>query len=150
MGRVLIGLFLVVPLIEIACFILIGQAIGLWPTLLGVVVMAIAGSLILRVQGLALVNQIRASVSRGELPARALADAMMVAVAGLLLISPGYFTDLLGLLLLIPPVRTAIYAYLKSRVKVVATTTGSASYGFSPRQIDDETIELSDEEWRPR
>lgn len=149
MGRVLFGLFLVVPLIEIACFILIGQAIGLWPTLLGVVVMAIAGSLILRVQGLALVKQIQASMSRGELPARALADAMMVAIAGLLLISPGYFTDVIGLLLLIPPVRSAIYGYLKSRVKVVAATS-SASYGHAPRQIDDETIELSDDEWRPR
>ena len=56
---------------------------------------------------------------------------------------------LLGLLLLIPPVRTAIYAYLRSRVRVVATAT-SASYGFSPPRVEDDTIELDSDEWRPR
>ena len=150
MGRLLFLLFLVVPLVEIACFILVGNAIGLWPTLLGVLVMAIAGSLLLRYQGMSVLNEIRNTMARGELPARSLADAMMIGLAGVLLITPGYFTDLIGLLLLIPPVRTAIYAYLRSRVRVVATTTASASYGFGPRRVEDDTIELDSDEWRPR
>ena len=148
MGRLLFLLFLLVPLIEIACFILIGNAIGLWPTLLGVLVMAVAGSLLLRYQGLSVLNEIRSSMGRAELPARSLADAMMIGLAGILLITPGYFTDLIGLLLLLPPVRSAIYAWLRSRVRVVATTT--AGYGFGPPQVEDDTIELDSDEWRPR
>lgn len=149
MGRLLFLLFLAVPLIEIACFILIGNAIGLWPTLAGVLVMAVAGSLLLRYQGMSVINEIRTTVGRGELPARSLADAMMIGLAGILLLTPGYFTDLIGLVLLIPPVRSAIYAYLRSRIRVVATTT-SASYGYTQRRVEDDTIELDSDEWRPR
>lgn len=148
MGRILFAIFLVVPLIEIACFVLIGNAIGLWPTLAGVLLMAVAGSLILRWQGLALLNEIRSSMGRGQLPARALADAMMVAIAGVLLLLPGYFSDLIGILLLLPPVRTLLYRFLASRVQVVSTR--GASYSYDQRRVADDTIELGDDEYRPR
>lgn len=128
MGRVLFAVFMVVPLIEIAFFVIIGNAIGLWPTLAGVLVTALIGSVVLRYQGLALFNEIRATMARGALPARALADAMMVAIAGVLMLTPGYFTDLMGITLLIPPVRTAIYAFLRSRIQVV--TPGMAASGW--------------------
>jgi len=148
LARTLFAVFLAVPLIEIAFFVVIGNAVGLWPTLAGVLLTAVAGSLILRWQGLSLINEIRASMGQGRLPARAIADAMMVAIAGLLLLLPGYFSDLIGILLLIPPVRTLLYRFLASRVKVVSTT--GQSYGFGPRQVEDETIELGDDEYRPR
>ena len=149
MGRILFAVFLAVPLIEIAFFVLVGNAIGLWPTLAGVLVTAVAGSLILRWQGLALFNEIRSTMGQGRLPARALADAMMVAIAGVMLLLPGYFSDLIGILLLIPPVRTLIYRFLASRVTVVSTT-GSSAYGFGQRRVEDDTIELGDDEYRPR
>ena len=149
MGRILFAVFLIVPLIEIAFFVVIGNAIGLWPTLAGVLLTAVGGSLILRWQGLQLFNEIRSSMGAGRLPARAIADAMMVAMAGVLLLTPGYFTDLLGIVLLIPPVRTLIYRFLASRVQVVSTSTTS-SYGFGPRRVEDDTIELGDDEYRPR
>ncbi|RYG94735.1 MAG: FxsA family protein, partial [Alphaproteobacteria bacterium] len=136
MGRVLFAVFLIVPLAEIAFFIVIGKAIGLWPTLLGVVVTAVAGSLILRWQGLQLISEIRQTMGQGRLPARALADAMMVVIAGLLLLLPGYFSDLIGILLLIPPVRTLIYRALASRVQVM-TPTSPTGYGFGPRRVED-------------
>src|SRR4051794_41786223 len=108
-GRVLFLTFLIVPLIEIGLFILIGQSIGIIPTLLGVLVTAIAGSLLIRWQGLAVLRDLQATMARGELPARQIGDAMLIGLGGLLLLLPGYFTDLIGLLLLIPPVRTLIY-----------------------------------------
>lgn len=150
MGRILFLVFMIVPLIEIAFFVLIGQAIGLWPTLLGVLVTAVAGSLVLRLQGMALLNEIRDTMGRGMLPARALADAMLVAIAGVLLLTPGYFTDILGILLLIPPVRNGIYALLKSRMRVVST--GYTGFGFQAEQRveDSGTIDLDDEDWRRR
>jgi UPF0716 protein FxsA len=148
MGRLLFGLFMIVPLIEIAFFVVIGNAIGLWPTLAGVLLTAIIGSVVLRWQGLQLFSEIRTSMGQGRMPARALADAMMIGIAGVLLLTPGYFTDLMGILLLIPPVRNVIYRFLASRVQVV-TTTG-ASYGYTQRRVDDDTIELGDDEYRPR
>jgi UPF0716 protein FxsA len=149
LGRLLFLFFLLVPLIEIAFFVVIGNAIGLWPTLAGVVLTALIGSLVLRMQGLSLLNEMRSTVGRGQLPARAIADAMMIGLAGLLLLLPGYFSDLIGILLLIPPVRSAIYAYLKSRVTVVTTATGTGP-AFTQRRVDDGTIDLDSDEWRPR
>jgi UPF0716 protein FxsA len=150
LGRILFLIFLAVPLIEIAFFVLIGQAIGLWPTLLGVLVTAVAGSLVLRIQGMALFNEIRETMGRGVLPARALADAMLVAIAGVLLLTPGYFTDLLGALLLIPPVRSGIYALLRSRMRVVATGYTGRGYSAEQRVQDGGTIDLDNEDWRRR
>lgn len=150
MGRILFLIFLFVPLIEIACFVVIGQAIGLWPTLLGVLVTALAGSLVLRYQGMALLAQIRETMGRGMLPARALADAMMVAIAGVLLLTPGYFTDLLGILLLIPPVRSLIYAFLKRRMQIVAVGQGGYGWNTERRVEDDGTIDLDADDWRRR
>jgi UPF0716 protein FxsA len=83
------------------------------------------------------------------LPARALAEAMMVGMAGVLLLSPGYFTDLMGLVLLIPPVRGAIYGWLKSRVSVSAAMPGG--FGPAPRRpAPDDVVDLDADEWRPR
>jgi len=147
-GRLLFALVLAVPLIEIALFVVIGRAIGLWPTLLGVVVTALAGALLLRVQGLALWTQMQDSLNRGTLPARALADAMMVTLAALLLLTPGYFTDAMGLLLLLPPVRSLVYAALKWRLRAVAVAPTAPGWHADPRVQDSDTIDLDDGDWR--
>jgi UPF0716 protein FxsA len=132
MARILFVVFTIIPIIEIAVFILLGQTIGLWPTLLGVLATAVIGALMVRIQGLSLIAEIRETVARGRLPARALGDAMLVGMAGVLLLTPGYFTDLLGILLLIPPVRGLIYKRLARRFGVV---TPAAPAG-DPRIID--------------
>ena len=141
-GRILFGLFLVVPLIEIALFALLGQTIGVLPTLLGVLATAIAGSLLIRWQGLAVLRDLQATMNRGELPARQVADAMLIGVGGLLLLLPGYFSDLVGLALFIPPVRGLIYASLARRFRVVAA--GATGHTRSS------SIELEDGDWRER
>jgi UPF0716 protein FxsA len=148
MGRLLFAVFMIVPLIEIAFFVVIGNAIGLWPTLLGVLATAILGSVILRYQGIAILNDIRGTMAQGQLPARAIGDGMMIAVAGVLLLTPGYFTDILGIVLLIPPVRSAIYASLKSRISVwsaVPTATRGPARPSEPG-----TIDLDETDWRRR
>ena len=147
MGRLLFLIFLLVPLVEIAFFVVIGNAIGLWPTLAGVVLTAVIGSLVIRMQGLSLINEMRSTVNRGQLPARAIADAMMVGLAGLLLLLPGYFSDLIGILLLIPPVRNVIYEFLKSRIKIVPNV--AAGYA-RPSPPPEGTIDLDETDWRRR
>lgn len=150
LARILFLVFLLVPLVEIAFFVSIGQAIGLWPTLLGVLVTALIGSLVLRVQGTALLARIRDTMGRGMLPARDLADAMLVAVAAVLLLTPGYFTDLIGMLLLVPPVRGMIYAFLRRRMHVVGVS--EAGYGWSAGRPlgGDGIVDLDDGDWRQR
>jgi UPF0716 protein FxsA len=138
-------LLLAIPLIEIALFIVIGQAIGVWPTLLGVILGAIIGSMIIRHQGLKLVGDIRNTMGRGALPGLKLADAMLISIAGMLIAVPGYFTDVVGLLLLLPPLRTAIYGFLKRRMRIIGDVAAAGASPSRPR-----TIELDDDQFRPR
>lgn len=148
-GRILFLVFMVVPLIEIAFFVLIGNAIGLWPTLAGVLITAIVGSLVLRYQGMAVFNDIRGQISRGQIPGKALADAALIGAGGLMLLLPGYFSDLIGILLLLPPTRAAIYAFLKSRIRMVPVTGAGFS---SPRREPEQpgVIDLDQDDYRPR
>jgi len=143
--RAMFLLLLAIPLIEIALFIVIGQAIGVWPTLLGVILGAIIGSMIIRHQGLKLVGDIRNTMGRGALPGLKLADAMLISIAGMLIAVPGYFTDVVGLLLLLPPLRTAIYGFLKRRMRIIGDVAAAGASPSRPR-----TIELDDDQFRPR
>jgi UPF0716 protein FxsA len=111
-------LFLAVPLIEIALFILIGGKIGVFATLAMVVVTAIAGSALLRWQGIQTLNRIRNDMENRRLPARPIADGAMIALAGLLLLTPGFFTDFCGFMLFVPGVRTMIWRQVASRIQV--------------------------------
>lgn len=144
-GRILFALFLAVPLIEIALFILIGQTIGLVPTLLGVLITAIAGALLIRWQGMAALRDMQAAMRRGELPARQMADTMLIGFGGLLLLLPGYFSDLVGILLLLPWTRELIYRFAARHFRVVSAGAGSS---YPP--ADPGLIELDDGDWRDR
>lgn len=124
-------LLLVVPIVEIAAFIAIGSEIGIGLTLLMILVTAIIGSILLRIQGLSLLQKIQSEISEGNVPGRALGDGAMIVVAGVLLLTPGFVTDAIGFLLFVPGIRGAIWRFLASRISVVATETGaSASDGF--------------------
>lgn len=111
-------LLVAVPIIEIALFIEIGGAIGTWETIGVVVLTALIGSMMLRQQGMAALRDVQTRLASGENPGRLLAEGAMILVAGVLLLTPGFFTDAVGFALLIPPVRGALYKYLASRVKV--------------------------------
>ena len=143
-GRIVFLVFLAVPLIEIALFILIGQAIGLLPTLLGVLITAVAGALLIRWQGMAALNDMQAAMRRGELPARQMGDTMLIGLGGLLLLLPGYFSDLVGILLLLPWTRELIYRFLARHFRVVEARPGSH------RPADPGLIDLDDGDWRDR
>src|SRR3546814_11363460 len=83
----------------------VGSAIGVWPTIALTVATTLAGSLLLRAQGLATLLRARAQMDKGELPAREMFEGVCLVLAGGLLTVPGFVTDTLGLLLFIPPVR---------------------------------------------
>lgn len=135
MGRILAVLLLLTPFLEIATFIWVGGQIGILATLAAIVLTAVIGIAFLRWQGLGLLMDSRAMMARGEVPARQLADAMLLALAGLFLLIPGFLTDLAGFALLIPPVRGAIFAWLSANM-VVVNSYRSTRDADAPRQID--------------
>ena len=135
-GRIVLLSVLALPLIEIALFIVIGQAIGLLPTLLGIVLTGIIGAAVLRWQGVAALREMQIRMQRGEMPARQMGDAMLIGLGGLLLLLPGYFTDLLGILLLLPWTRELIYRLLARNLRVVEVSSTGYRRADEPGQID--------------
>ncbi|MGF1631895.1 MAG: FxsA family protein [Kiloniellaceae bacterium] len=105
MALILLAVFIGLPLLEVAVFIQVGGAIGLWPTIAATIVTALAGSLLLRTQGLAALTRARAQMDQGQLPAREMFEGLCLVLAGALLLVPGFVTDALGLLLFFPPFR---------------------------------------------
>lgn len=105
-------LFLSIPLIEIGLFIQIGSEIGILATLALIITTALIGSLLVRAQGQAALTQARTDLSQGIAPITSVIDGVGLLVAGLMLITPGFFTDMLGFLCLIPQCRRAICHYL--------------------------------------
>lgn len=104
----LFALFVLVPIVEIALFIQVGGAIGLWPTLGIVVATALAGTLLMRWQGQAALDRLQTDLRRGADPGATLVQGAAILVAGVLLLTPGFFTDGLGLALLFPPTRALL------------------------------------------
>jgi UPF0716 protein FxsA len=107
--------FLVVPVIEIVLFYYIGTWIGIWSTLGIVVVTAVLGSYFVSKQGRFVWQNIKSKVSRGEIPTASVVHGAMILVAGALLLTPGFMTDLVGFGLLVPGVREAIRQWYLAR-----------------------------------
>ena len=125
-------MFLIVPLIEIALFIQVGDVIGLWPTLFIVVLTAVLGTIMVRSQGLAVLNRLRGSLESISDPTEPIAHGAMILFSGALLLTPGFFTDAVGFALLIPRVRAALFNAVKSRINVTSLNPGPADRAQRP------------------
>lgn len=109
---------LALPFLEIAGFVVVGSQVGVLVTLGLVVASGVLGALLLRVQGFGIMARIRKEIEAGQDPGREVANGAMILLAGILLLIPGFVSDILGLLLLLPPVRGLAWRFLKSRVVV--------------------------------
>jgi len=138
---------LALPIVEIAVFILVGSQIGVLWTIALVILSGVAGSLLLRVQGFGVLNRIRTELDAGRDPGRELAHGAMIMLAAVLLLIPGFVTDVIGLLLFLPPVRDAVWHFLRPRV-VVAGSFSTGFGGFRNRKRDERTIDLDAEDYR--
>jgi UPF0716 protein FxsA len=130
-------IFIAVPIIEIALFIQAGEIIGIVPTILITIGTAIAGSFLMRVQGFAALNRFAQAVEQGEMPVTPVIDGIGILSAGLLLLTPGLFTDMIGLLLFVPPIRRglarrAFSRALKSGRVHIRTFGGAGGSGPPP------------------
>ena len=138
-------LLLALPLIEIAVFVEVGRQIGVLPTIALVVLSSMAGGILLRIQGFGILARIRQQIERGQNPSRELAHGVMVVVAAILLLIPGFVTDIVGILLFIPPVRDFGWHLIRNRITVI-DNFGVSGWRSSRRDFG-KTIDLDEEEF---
>ena len=122
-------LFILIPLIELYFIIVVGEMIGAFWTVMLVIITAVVGVSLLRVQGMSTLSRAQRNMAQGQVPAMEMMEGVALAVAGVLLITPGFITDTLGFLLLFPPTRQALIRFMMSRA-VVSGQFNSASTTF--------------------
>ncbi|MCX7302786.1 MAG: membrane protein FxsA [Hyphomicrobiales bacterium] len=141
-----IPLFLLaLPFLEIAGFVVVGRQIGVFWTLALVIAAGMAGLIVLRVQGFGIMARIRAEADAGRDPGRQLANGVMILFAGVLLVVPGFVTDILALLLFLPPVRSFAWRFLKRRI--VVASAGFGGFQRPGAQSRDKSIDLDPGEY---
>lgn len=141
----LLLVFIAIPMVEIALFISVGGAIGLWPTLAIVLLTAILGTHLVRSQGLVALSNVQRSFQELHDPTEPLAHGAMILIAGVLLLTPGFFTDAVGFALLTPMCRMALFHYVRKRVKVQSFTMGgqrgAGTSGFGGGAYDGDVVD---------
>ncbi len=127
----LLLLFLVVPIAELAVIIQVGDWLGLWPTLAILLADSILGSVLMRTQGRAAWRRFTEATRAGRPPAREVLDGVLVILGGALLLTPGFLTDVVGVALLAPPTRAVVRKLLVRRLarRMVVAMTGARTPG---------------------
>lgn len=113
MFRILVVLFIAVPAIELWGLISIGKVIGGWNTVALVILTGVVGAWLAKQQGIQVIRTVQFQLSRGQMPTESLIDGALVLAGGILLLSPGFFSDVIGILLLIPYTRLIVRHLLK-------------------------------------
>jgi UPF0716 protein FxsA len=137
-------LLLALPLLEIAGFVVVGRQIGALATVGLVIASTVAGSMLLRHQGFGVMRRVQAELDAGHDPSRQLAHGALVFLAALLLIIPGFITDIAALLLLLPPVRDLAWRAVGRRIAVFGHFSGFGRSGDFRERRRDATIELDE------
>ena len=107
--------FTIVPFVEIYLLIKIGAQVGAFNTILIVILTGLLGASLARLEGIKTMTKVRESLNRGELPAEEMLDAMLIFAAGIVLLTPGFITDLTGLALLVPQARFWFKRWLRKK-----------------------------------
>jgi UPF0716 protein FxsA len=125
----LVLLFIAVPLAELAVIIQVGQAIGVWWTIALLLADSILGAWLMRHQGRAAWRRFNEAIQSGRVPGREVLDGALVIFGGALLLTPGFITDVLGLVLLVPPTRALVRRVLSRRLAHRVVAAGPRSRG---------------------
>jgi UPF0716 protein FxsA len=136
--KIFLLFLLVVPVLEIYMLLHIGAVIGVIPTIFSVVATAVIGSWLLRQQGFATLQRLQQSIAKGSLPAKEMMEGPILLVGGALLLTPGFVTDTIGFLCLIPTTRTAIVNYALKNMVIPNTMPNQPSVTNTPDSIEGE------------
>jgi len=137
---ILVALFIAVPIVELYVIIQIGGLIGVWPTIALLLADALLGSLLLRHQGRGAWRRFNRALAERRFPGREVADGLLIAIGGTLLLTPGFVTDIFGAIFLIPPtraiVRRLMRGYVARRFVVVGGPGAPNGAGSANRSYD--------------
>ncbi len=130
--RIFLILFITIPLVEIAILINIGKIIGAGYTIALVIGTAFLGVSLLRIQGISTLAKVQANIKKGQLPATELIEGLILLISGALLLTPGFFTDTLGFLMLVPILRqrlaeTFFVNFMKNHINIRQTQARSGN-----------------------
>lgn len=134
MFGILLLAFIIVPIIEIYLIIQVGSAIGGWETIALLIADSMVGAWLVRREGFSIIAKVNQALTNGKAPTDPLIDGLLVLIAGALMLTPGFLTDGVGFLLLLPPTRALLRNYLKHRFKDRIDVGGGAmkGFGFTP------------------
>jgi len=152
--RYLLLLFIVMPVLEMWLLITVGSQIGALLTIGLVLLTAVVGAALLREQGFSTLWRGRQKLEEGQLPAKEIGEAIILAVSGALLLTPGFFTDVIGFAGLIPPIRTLIVSRVLSKMVAAGSPAGGFHAGSNFSQNTDRTDSSGNvidvESWEPK
>jgi UPF0716 protein FxsA len=134
MPLVLLALFIALPILELYVIIQVGGAIGVWPTIALLIADSILGTILFRSQGRAAWARFNLALAEGRVPGREVFDGAMVILGGALLITPGFVTDIFGLICLIPPTRALLRRLLAGLAKRRVTVAWGPMGAWEPRR----------------
>ena len=132
-------LLLALPLLEIASFVLVGSEIGVLATVCLILLSGIIGSILLRVQGFGVMTRIRTEMDAGRDPSKELANGAVIVLSSILLLIPGFISDIVGILLFLPTVQALAWRFLSKRVRF---STDFAGFSFRGSPASGKTIDL--------
>jgi UPF0716 protein FxsA len=136
MAAVLFFVLIVIPVVELWIVVQVAHHIGIFETLGLLILISMAGALLLRQQGLATWSRLQETLARGEIPGREATDGFLVLLGGALLLTPGFLTDAIGLILLLPPTR----ALLKSTTRRILARWAGRRAGGMPKRVYTATV----------
>ena len=127
MGAVLFVVLLAVPVVELAVIVRVAEEVGVFETLALLVLISVAGAWLLKQQGLATWRSLQATTARGEVPTKEATDGALILFGGALLLTPGFVTDVVGILLLLPPTRAVVKGAFRKLFATWAVRRAGAS-----------------------
>ena len=133
------------PIAEIAIFVKVSSQWGLWPAIGAIFATAVAGSILIRHQGVAVLRRVRDEVSAGRLPACQVFDGLCLLIAGTLLLLPGFITDAVGFILLVPVIRLFVMSNLTSRIQTHTSGMSDAAAHPDGETINGEFADVTDQ-----
>jgi len=147
-------LIILVPVVELIVMFKVAGAFGWLETLSVLLLISFLGAWLVRRQGLSILMRIQRELSEGTVPTKSVVDGVLLLVAGVLMLTPGFVTDAFGILLLFPPTRIAVRSALihryRSRVEVYKNAAGRGGRMWNRVVINDDVIDAESFEDRPR
>ena len=138
--------FIIIPLLEVILFITVGKYIGLWNTILIIIITGIVGAILVKSQGITIFNKALEEVKLNKIPIFSIFEGIAILIAGAFLLTPGFLTDTLGCILLLPKTRNIIINFITLRLKKKAMYKEKFSYYSNEKDKKNKIFEGNFEE----